>query len=174
MHKRRCSSLLGLWAIRTLYALNRAGVGAFQSRGFSGPGLLGIGGPRAGQKQPLHHQCRGECLLYLPLLLRESPLRRNTNVETTISWPLAGCFFSVPFLAFPFSPSHHENLYHKKVIMRFSAMLFHATIPRLPVPVVSCLVPSRKFVATAQAPCRRHGIEGGGGAEAGGPECAGR
>ncbi|EWM24777.1 hypothetical protein Naga_100446g1 [Nannochloropsis gaditana] len=84
MHKRRCSSLLGLWAIRTLYALNRAGVGAFQSRGFSGPGLLGIGGPRAGQKQPLHHQCRGYPYPSSPVLYHHGnlwlPPKRHAGV----------------------------------------------------------------------------------------------
>ncbi|KAM3569675.1 hypothetical protein VYU27_008233 [Nannochloropsis oceanica] len=57
--RRRCSSLFGLWALRTLYAVGRAGVGAFQCRGMSGIGIGGIKGTRGGgqmEQQYCHHQ----------------------------------------------------------------------------------------------------------------------
>lgn len=63
MHKRRCSSLFGLWALRTLYAVGRAGVDAFQWRG-AAEVMGGMGGPRGGgqlqQRHNHHHHHRGK------------------------------------------------------------------------------------------------------------------
>lgn len=67
MHKRRGSSLFGLWALRTLYAVGRAGVDAFQWRGVGGVGTGGRGGTRGQLQQHHHHHYhRGEACVSLP------------------------------------------------------------------------------------------------------------